>query len=129
MLNIGDRLVSRLSAALLPGIPLCPCGNPAELTDDGADLCTVCLLRRAHLAAKPSAFEVQVIAGAATEHADVVEIVSAMTDAHTHEVPGGFVVHGRQQLTWRWRATWPEDDRTLEDLLETAGLERLWSRS
>ena len=108
-----------------PAVPLCPCGRPAD-DRDGAALCGACLLRRAHLAARPDVFERHVLAAAAHEHADLVEIGSEPVEVHMHVTQAALIVHETHRLAWRWRGDWPTDDRTLEDILEIRSLERLW---
>ena len=108
-----------------PAVPLCPCGAAAD-DRDGAALCGACLLRRADLAARPHLFEDQVVAGAVDEHGDVVHISSIAVDAHMHVTQVGLLIHARSQVAWEWTAEWPTDDRTLDDILETRALERLW---
>jgi len=123
-------LVSSLLAYLAgrpspPAVLLCPCGAAAD-DRDGAALCGACLLRRADLAARPHLFEDQVVAGAVDEHGDVVRLGTRPVDAHMHVTPAGLLIHARSQRVWEWTADWPTDDRTLDDILETRALERLW---
>jgi hypothetical protein len=124
-------LVSSLLAYLAggrptpPAVPLCPCGTPAD-DRDGAPICGACLIRRADLAAHPAKFEDQVVTGAVDEHGDVVRLGTMPVDAHMHVTQAGLLIHARSLVVWEWTADWPTDDRTLEDILETRALERLW---
>lgn len=117
----------------VPDGPLCGCGRAAAMVDDGAELCWPCLYRRADLAANPNRFEAQVLVAADELHGDVVALATndVLVDRHVHQTFMGVLVHAhyRRELVWRWTDAWPTDDRTLEDILETAALEQLWARS
>lgn len=119
------EFLAALRRPVPPAVPLCACGAVAD-DRDGEALCGACLLRRAHMAARPDLFETHLVAAAATEHADLVEIGTEPVEAHMHVTQLGLVIHETHRLAWRWTAAWPTDDRTLEDILETRSLERLW---
>lgn len=112
-----------------PPVPLCidACGRAAD-TSDGSPRCVPCQLRVLHLAARPDLFPDDVVAEAAQAHADVLVIGSEAVDSHMHVTQRGLLVHEYHRLAWRWDVNWPDDDRTIEDILEAASLERLWGR-
>ncbi len=115
--------------AVFPAVPLCQegCGRPADI-GDGSPRCVPCGLRLAHLAMRPDRFTDAEVAAAALDHADVVAIGSEPVERHMHVAQSGLVIHELHRLAWQWRADWPTDDRTLDDILEARGLERLWDR-
>lgn len=125
MVNVEQLLAALRRPGPRPAVPLCACGAVAD-DRDGTAICTACLLRRAHLAARPDVFEAQVLAAAAEEHGDVVRIGTEAIEAHMHVTQIGLIVHETHRLAWQWTPEWPTDDRTLEDILETRSLERLW---
>ena len=110
-----------------PAVPLCldACGRPADASD-GSPRCVPCVLRLAHLAARPDVFPDETVAAAALEHGDLVSIGSEAIERHMHVAWNGLVIHERHRLAWTWIGAWPTDDRTIEGILEARRLERLW---